>query len=48
MKDVPIGNDDYKSIRENDGYYVDKTKLIEDILDSRNTKVFQFTRRWRT
>ena len=48
MKDVPIGNDDFKSIRKNDGYYVDKTKLIEDILNSRNTKVFQFMRRWRT
>ena len=48
MKDVPIGNDDFKSIRDNDEYYVDKTKLIEDILNSRNTKAFQFMRRWRT
>ena len=44
MRDAPIGNDDFKSLRENDGYYVDKTKLIEDILNSKNTKVFLFTR----
>ena len=44
MKDVPIGNDDFKSLRDNDGYYVDKTRLIGDILSSRNTKVFLFTR----
>ncbi|MBR1452796.1 MAG: AAA family ATPase, partial [Candidatus Methanomethylophilaceae archaeon] len=44
MRDVPIGNDDFMSIRDDDGYYVDKTKLIEDILGSRNTKVFLFTR----
>ncbi len=44
MKDVPIGNDDFKDLRDNDGYYVDKTKLIEEILSRRNTKVFLFTR----
>ena len=44
MRDVPIGNDDFKKIRDNDGYYVDKTRLIGDILSSRNTDVFLFTR----
>ena len=44
MKDVPIGNDNFRKIRENDGYYVDKTELIKDILSKRNTDVFLFTR----
>ena len=44
MKDVPIGTDDFRKIRENDGYYVDKTRLIEEILSRRNTEAFLFTR----
>ena len=44
MKDVPIGTDDFRKIRENDGYYVDKTRLIAEILSKRNTEVFLFTR----
>jgi hypothetical protein len=44
MRDVPIGNDDFKSIRENGGYYVDKTKLIAEILSKKNTKAFLIAR----
>lgn len=44
MKGIPIGNDDFKDVRENDGYYVDKTGLICDIVAQKNTKVFLFTR----
>ena len=44
MKSVPIGIDDFKELRENDGYFVDKTVLIEDIISKKNTKVFLFTR----
>ena len=44
MRSVPIGNDDFKDLRENDGYYVDKTKLIVDILANGSTKVFLFAR----
>ena len=29
MKKIPIGIDDFKKIRENDIYYIDKTKYIE-------------------
>ena len=32
MKGVPIGNDDFKDVRNNNGYYVDKTGLIVDIV----------------
>ena len=31
MKKIPIGIDDLKKIRENDIYYIDKTKYIEEI-----------------
>lgn len=44
MKGMPIGNDDFKDVRDNNGYYVDKTGLIVDIVAQRNTKVFLFTR----
>lgn len=32
MKKLPVGFDDFKKIRENQFYYVDKTKLIEHLL----------------
>ena len=32
MKPLPIGRDNFKQIIENNCYYVDKTKLIEDLL----------------
>ena len=31
IKKIPIGIDDLKKIRENDIYYIDKTKYIEEI-----------------
>ena len=44
MKGIPFGIDDFKELRENDGYFVDKTALIEDIATDKTTKVFLFTR----
>lgn len=44
MKDLPIGNDDFKKIRRNNGYYIDKSELIEEILNRRETDIFLFTR----
>lgn len=32
LKKLPVGFDDFKKIRENQFYYVDKTKLIEQLL----------------
>ena len=31
MKKIPIGIDDFKKIRENNYYYIDKTNFIEEI-----------------
>jgi len=44
MKGVPIGVDNFKKIRSGDGYYVDKTGLISDIVARPMTEVFLFTR----
>ena len=44
MKSIPFGIEDFKELRENDGYFVDKTVLIEDIITDKTTKVFLFTR----
>ena len=44
MKGVPVGNDDFKDVREKNGYYVDKTGLIVDIVAQSSTKAFLFTR----
>lgn len=44
MKDIPLGVDDFKKIREKDAYYVDKTGLITDIVSRPATEVFLFTR----
>lgn len=44
MRDIPIGVQDFKKMRDGGYYYVDKTELIEQILDSPGTEVFQFTR----
>ena len=40
---LPIGIEDFKEIREEGYYYVDKTALIEQVLDKRS-KVTLFTR----
>lgn len=34
VKKIPIGIDDFKKIRESDFYYVDKTKLIENLINN--------------
>ena len=43
MKMLPIGIEDFKEIRDKGYYYVDKTKLIEELLTAGN-KVSLFTR----
>ncbi len=40
---LPVGIDDFEEIRKNDFYYVDKTKLIEQLLENWG-KVNLFTR----
>ena len=42
MRDLPIGRDDFVFIRENGGYYVDKTRLIPEILGRRLTRCLIF------
>lgn len=34
LKRLPVGLDDFKKIRKNQFYYVDKTKLIEQLLQN--------------
>ena len=43
MKRLPIGRDDFKSIIEGNFYYVDKTKMIEELLE-RGTYIALFPR----
>lgn len=43
VKKIPIGIDDFKKIRESVFYYVDKTKLIENLINNCG-KVNIFTR----
>ena len=43
MKKIPVGIDDFKKLRENDAYYVDKTEFISEILDD-GAEVKLFTR----
>ena len=41
LKGLPIGVEDFKKIRETNCYYIDKTKLIEDLLiDKTEVKLF--------
>lgn len=46
MKDisVPIGNSDFREIREEGYYYIDKTGLIEGLLHKQGTKITLITR----
>ena len=47
MKDrlnIPVGISDFKKIRENGYYYIDKTGLVEEILKTPATKVTLITR----
>ena len=47
LKGLPIGVEDFKKIRETDCYYIDKTKLIEDLLiDKTEVKLFCRPRRF--
>ena len=42
-KGLAIGNSDFKEIIQENGYYVDKTKFIEDLLeDLSKVKLFSF------
>lgn len=48
MKSLAIGRDDFKHIIENDSYYIDKTKFIEEILkDTSMVKLITRPRRFR-
>lgn len=44
MRKVPIGIQSFSKIREIGAYYIDKTRLIDDILSEYGTEVFLFTR----
>ena len=47
MKSLAIGRDDFKHIIENDSYYIDKTKFIEEILkDASMVKLITRPRRF--
>lgn len=35
-KTLPIGNDDFRKLRENDAYYVDKSLMIKDFIKMRD------------
>lgn len=43
MKAILIGVDNFKEVIENDYYYVDKTKAIEELIDSK-AKIILYTR----
>lgn len=46
-KTIIIGEDNFESLITQDGYYVDKTKIIDDILDSKgDVKLFPRPRRF--
>ena len=40
MKKIPIGINDFKTLIENNYYYIDKTKHIEDILNDGSEGIF--------
>lgn len=47
LKGLPIGVEDFKKIRETNCYYIDKTKLIQDLLiDKTEVKLFCRPRRF--
>ena len=41
---IPVGISDFREIRENGYYYIDKTFLIYELLKTRATKVTLITR----
>lgn len=44
MKQVSLGGHSFANMREKDRYYVDKTLLIKDIIDTEDDRVYLFTR----
>ncbi len=44
MKKVSLGGHSFATMREKDRYYVDKTLLIKDIIDTEDDRVYLFTR----
>ena len=44
MWEPPVGDDDFKSVRDSHGYYVDKSRLIAEILRYRGSVSFLVTR----
>ena len=44
MWEPPIGNDVFINLRENESYYVDKSRLIAEIIRSKGTGAFLMTR----
>ena len=47
MKRIPIGIDNFKKIMEEDFYYVDKTKYIDELIyDGSQVKLFTRPRRF--
>ena len=41
---MPVGNTDFKEIRETGLYYIDKTMLIDQLVGQSRAKVTLFTR----
>ena len=41
---IPVGVSDFTEIRQNGYYYIDKSGLIKDILETTSTKVTLITR----
>ena len=41
---IPVGKESFEEIRRDENYYVDKTELIYDLLNSTDNKVTLFTR----
>ena len=35
-KNLPIGNDDFRKLRENGSYYVDKSLMIKDFIEMKD------------
>jgi hypothetical protein len=44
MRGPPVGNDNFRKLRDRDSYYVDKTGLIREIVHRSDIDVFLFTR----
>ena len=43
LKKLPIGIEDFEKIRQEDFYYVDKTRLIEQFLNTMGSSKFFYT-----